>query len=113
MTEQEFTKRLDALKEAAADLLQACKELEYQKTADGVMVQVDRKTGEPVEDQNGYYWAYSQGANPDACGDGLRLYVPVEPWEPEENEEELGDGSWVIGLRGIRGGVVLERVRKP
>lgn len=88
MTEQEFTKRLDALKEAAADLLQACKELEYQKTADGVMVQVDRKTGEPVEDQNGYYWAYSQGANPDACGDGLRLYVPVEPWEPEENEED-------------------------
>lgn len=34
------------------------------------------------------------------------LEVNQPPWQ-------LGDGSWVIGLRGIRGGVALERVRKP
>ena len=82
---QEFTRRLNALREAAADLLCDCRRLEYEKTGDGIMVQVDAKTGEPVTDQDGYYFACSQDSNPDTCGDGLRLYVPVEPWVPQDD----------------------------
>lgn len=83
MSEQEFTKKLEQLRRVALELITDLKLLEYTRTSDGVLVQVDPQTGEPVKDQDGYYFACSQEDNPDTCGDALRLYVPVEPWIEE------------------------------
>ena len=86
-SDQELTRKLDQLRAISREILLECDALEFTKTDGAIQVQVNSKTGEPVEDQDGYYFACSMDSLPDTMGDSLRVYVPVGVWKPESEDE--------------------------